>query len=663
MKKILKKILLFILISIFSLTLGQENYFNLTNRAKSEEFFVKGYYYYNNMAYAQAIDFFRKSLEAMPLNANVRYWLGKSYLMAGYRELAINEWETALKQTNNIFIAQKLQHLYSSNFVYDVKINESLVFLKYFYASPGVSAIYNDTNYFYISNFYKNTLEIRDQNFKEITQISVNKPMDIEVSNDFIFIASFEDNKVYIYNKNGFNLIHTIGGFGIGNLNLCGPSGIYFSEKDKKLFIADTGNNKIKVYRIGKEPVFLMEFGERGEAAGQFLLPTDVIQYKENIIVADKKNSRLQVFDLNGNFLYSYGQDNLTSPIKLSIYDDTLYVLDEYKGLFITNPEEKTFKLIKETDNDIQKPIAFHRDKNSIFYIGDFFTNKISSYVNEKFKLSSLRVDALFTFNTGYPTITIKTRVQDLKGEDIQGLKNDNFKVYQEGEEIKNKKVFIYKPDLDKVSVTFLVNSLESMKQYEKDINEYIKKITGLMGKLDRFSLISYNETVEIKPFTSQKLTIQDYFANINYKGNKNLLDTALYQAITKSLNNDFNNAIVILDDGKSETFNEYTPEVLATYARNNGIRIYVVSFSEGKITNNLKYLVSETGGQYIEFYKSPKIYEILNIIRNNAPLFYIIVYNSPVYSPANRYHWLNIDIKVYYKNLYGIEKTGFYLP
>ncbi|HOJ50312.1 MAG TPA: VWA domain-containing protein [Spirochaetota bacterium] len=657
-----RKIIIFTIL-ITSIITGQQNYFDLTSRSKSEEFFVKGYYYYNNMAYSQAVDFFRKSLEAMPLNWNVRYWLGKAYLMAGYKELAISEWETALKHSNNIFIAQKLQQLYSSNFVYDVKVEESLVFLKYFYSLPGVSAIESDNSKFYISNFVNNTIEIRDKNFKLIDQIKVNKPMDIDITDNFIIVASFEDNKIYFYDKNNLNILYSIGGFGIGKENLSGPSGIYFSTTTKNLFIADTGNNKIKVFRIGKEPVFLMEFGERGEGAGEFLLPTDVIEYKETIIVADKKNSRLQVFDKSGNFIYSYGQDELSSPIKLKIYDNNLYVLDEYKGIFITNPEEKNFKLVKGLDNDIQKPIGFHKDSNGIFYISDFFTNKISAYINERFKLSSLKVDALFTFNTAYPTITIKTRVQDLKGKDIDGLKNDNFKLYQEGEEIKNKKVFIYKPDSDKISAIFLVNSSSNMKQYSKDINEYIKKLMETSKPLDRFGLISYNDAINIKPFTSQKLTLQEYFSEISYKDTNKSLDTALYQAITKNLNNDFNNTIIIFDDGKNDSYNNYTPEVLATYAKNNGVSIYVMAVSEGPSTGHLKYLANETNGQYIEFYRSNQIYNLLKIVRNNPTIYYIIVYNSVLYSPANKYHWLNIDIKVNYKNLYGVEKTGFYIP
>ena len=102
---------------------------------------------------------------------------------------------------------------------------------------------------------------------------------------------------------------------------------------------------------------------------------------------------------------------------------------------------------------------------------------------------------------------------------------------------------------------------------------------------------------------------------------------------------------------------------MLASYARVNGVPIFVVAMDEGPLTPHLKYLAQESGGSYLPFFKSNDIFNLFSVIKKSQPLFYLLTYASPVYQKVNRFVWLNLFIELEYKGLYGAEKTGFFIP
>lgn len=666
----MKKVIMILFQFLFALSLfGEKPFYSLKDRVQAEEYFLKGIYHYNNMEYQAAVDFFRNAMATMPFYEKVRFWLGKSYWMAGYRQFAANEWEGMTKLNSaDILIGQKLQQLYTESFIdKKVSLDSPLVLLRYLYDKPGITALQSDSaNRIYISNYVANTLEERDPNFYPVRvfDAGLNKPMDIALEGDAIAVASFGNDLVLIYDKKTGKIIYKIGGFGIGQGQFAGPAGIYLA--DNILYVADSGNNRIQVFRIFPKPEFMMMFGEKGKEAGNLFRPSDVIFFENKIYVADLGNKRIQVFDESGNFLSQFGDDFLDTPRKLLVQNKKFYVLDEIKGLLEYDFENQKFRTVKANNQDFQKPLGVNFDKNGMITIADFFTNKISSFVPDKMKLSSLRIDSLLTLNTGFPTIAVKMRIQDLKGNDMEGLHGKNFKVFQEGELIKDPNIFPLKPEADKFSMTVLYRNSNSMKKYSKDLQDYFRKITEGLKFNDRIRLMGFNSMAELllEP-TGKKLTIMDALEKIKFeKEPEDGLDYSLYQAISKTMNNEFYNAVLLIDDGnhKSE-FKKYNPEVLATYAQKNGVPVFVLAMDDGNNTEQLKYIAEESGGMYLNFYKSNKIYSLFNLVRENQPLFYILTYKSPLFNKINKSHWLNVLIELNFKGLYGADRTGYYIP
>lgn len=87
---------------------------------------------------------------------------------------------------------------------------------------------------------------------------------------------------------------------------LCRPWGIC-CDQDGNIIVADRSNNRIQVF--DKTGNFLRTFGSAGSRNGQFDRPAGVCVDNQNrIIVADKDNHRIQIFKIDGTFLLKFGE-------------------------------------------------------------------------------------------------------------------------------------------------------------------------------------------------------------------------------------------------------------------------------------------------------------------------------------------------------------------
>jgi sugar lactone lactonase YvrE len=86
------------------------------------------------------------------------------------------------------------------------------------------------------------------------------------------------------------------------------PTGIFWSTRLQRLFVADTGKQRILEFdRLGN---LKKSFGERGGGPGQVNFPTYVwVDVNDDLLVADSLNFRIQRFDRDATFVYTFGKD------------------------------------------------------------------------------------------------------------------------------------------------------------------------------------------------------------------------------------------------------------------------------------------------------------------------------------------------------------------
>ena len=192
-----------------------------------------------------------------------------------------------------------------------------------------------DAAHAYVQLFNKTTGEFL-QRFggKGDEDENLEKPEGIAVDdNDHVYIADYDSGYVKKYDseENGNKWIKTFAGYGSE------PGQNFKSEfisiHDGRLYLPEVGNNEVDVFDLDGN--FLFSFGGPGTAPGKLTNPEAAKANSQgNIYVADLKNDRIQVFDKDGKFLFLFGTagsmpGQLKAPAGIGIdKNDNIYVAE-----------------------------------------------------------------------------------------------------------------------------------------------------------------------------------------------------------------------------------------------------------------------------------------------------------------------------------------------
>ena len=103
-----------------------------------------------------------------------------------------------------------------------------------------------------------------------------------------------------------------------------------------QVYIADYGNDRIAVYE--EDGSFLYSIGEQGTGPGKLTGPKGVAFYKdEKLVVSDHGNNRLQVFTPEGVYIsefgsYGTGMGQFNHPLSLAVTDEGYLLVPEYNN-------------------------------------------------------------------------------------------------------------------------------------------------------------------------------------------------------------------------------------------------------------------------------------------------------------------------------------------
>lgn len=107
---------------------------------------------------------------------------------------------------------------------------------------------------------------------------------------------------------------------------------------DGEIYVAD-GYGNSSVHRFSADGSLLKTWGGRGDGPGAFTTPHAVaIDGKGRVLVADRENNRVQVFDRDGHFLESWG--DFYHPMQIWIDDRGLvFVTDQIPRISLLSPD------------------------------------------------------------------------------------------------------------------------------------------------------------------------------------------------------------------------------------------------------------------------------------------------------------------------------------
>jgi DNA-binding beta-propeller fold protein YncE len=107
------------------------------------------------------------------------------------------------------------------------------------------------------------------------------------------------------------------------------PTGVAIA-RNGDIFVADGhgGDSNARVVKFSKTGRFVTAWGRKGAAPGEFDTPHAIaVDSQERVYVADRSNSRIQVFDANGTFIADWKQFGRPSGVYVDAHD-VIYVAD-----------------------------------------------------------------------------------------------------------------------------------------------------------------------------------------------------------------------------------------------------------------------------------------------------------------------------------------------
>jgi uncharacterized protein YjbI with pentapeptide repeats/DNA-binding beta-propeller fold protein YncE len=147
-----------------------------------------------------------------------------------------------------------------------------------------------------------------------------------------------------------------------------------------KIFVAYGFQDEIQVFDLDGN--YLWKFGSSGTQAGQFNTPHRLAVLNNELFVADSENHRIQVFDIDGNFVRQFGTygdsiGQLSKPIDIHAYDNRIFVADSARvSILVFDLNGKFMREFEVRQNvaDISQPYGVFVYDDLIFVsdVGDF---------------------------------------------------------------------------------------------------------------------------------------------------------------------------------------------------------------------------------------------------------------------------------------------------
>jgi DNA-binding beta-propeller fold protein YncE len=115
------------------------------------------------------------------------------------------------------------------------------------------------------------------------------------------------------------------------------PSGVAVAPNGE-IFVTDGEGPNNRVVKFSRDGRFIKAWGATGSEPGNFRTPHDItIDSRGRVFVADRGNSRVQIFDQDGNFIDEWRQFGRPSGVHVNRATDMLYVTDSQSNATV-NP-------------------------------------------------------------------------------------------------------------------------------------------------------------------------------------------------------------------------------------------------------------------------------------------------------------------------------------
>ena len=214
----------------------------------------------------------------------------------------------------------------------------------------------------------------------------LNVPFGVAISpDDTVFVAAKHCVKKFTLNG---QFIALVGSEGKEQQQFCFPWAIAYNCTNNKVYVCDTANHRITI--LNHDLTFHGSFGRKGNKTAQFKEPKGIsVDASGNVLVADRANNTVQVFDANGAHLKSIthttAEHKLQGPISVAVGPDHWVYVVEFDSDRVSVFDE-SYKYVKsfgkrgEEDGEFHDPYAIAVSRDGYIYVSDTENNRVQVF-------------------------------------------------------------------------------------------------------------------------------------------------------------------------------------------------------------------------------------------------------------------------------------------
>ena len=282
--------------------------------------------------------------------------------------------------------------------------------------------------------------------------------------------------------------------------------------------------------------------------------------------------------------------------------------------------------------------------------------------------------DPRYKLNVEVELVNVTATVLDEQGKYLDGLKLDDFQVFEDGEE---QKISFFSHDLRvPISVGVLIDSSGSMRYKLQQALQTVREIALALSPQDEMFVVSFNSDVEVRHhFTSNMQEIQRSLRDIKASG-----ETAAYDAIQLAVTDEMKKAkhnkkiLLLITDG-FDTKSHINATRVEDILKRSEVLVYAIGIDDDDddplVLRRTRYhiyhymlgrLTSISGGRAFRLFtgRNYSLNNLAQVLLEELHQQYTLSYYPT--SVRDKTAWREVDVKVKKAGSQIRHRTGYYV-
>jgi DNA-binding beta-propeller fold protein YncE len=657
--------------------LTAKNRIRTADEGLASQEFRRGVQAYYRGSFNEAVMQLEKSLSYKSDDNLILDWLGKAYYRSGMEGEALSAWQKAydsgyggLLMQNRIEVVQE-RRITGSTYENSMRYTETGSF-------PGVR---NGTLIFSepvsVLPDKDGSVWIAAYGTNELLKINVNgtvtsraegplngfdRPLDvIRLQSGNLLVSESAGDRLAVLNPTG-RFVKYIGAKGRGLGQCIGPQ--YLAEDaNGNIYVTDYGNSRVDVF--DRDGNGLFSFGKRQDDFTGLKGPTGIAVIGESVYVADCVTGAVYQFDLAGNYNRLLVQEKtFVHPESMKVWDNYLVVCDSNKVISIDSDTGATYECAR-SGNAPSRLTSAVPDVNGNVLVTDMKSNEV--YVMAKLQelIGGLFVQIERVNADSFPSVTVELRVENRHRQPVVGLREENFYITEDKRPVAQQKLLGAASNNTVEDVTFLIDRSAASAAYSVQLESVVRELASDMNGTGTLRIVAAG-AVPVAEYKGSPRAAEQFSSRSIKTPVSDVVpvDLAVRLAANDLINAEKKRAIIFITAGKvtQNAFTRYGLAELTSFLNNNSIAFSVVQLTQGACDEEIDYLCRNTEGKQYYVFRPEGLSVVIRDLRNLPSGLYQLSYVSSLQTNMGE-AYLPVEAEIYLMNRSGRDESGYFAP